>query len=162
MVDYLSESLEDYLEAIYHIATAKGAAKAKDIAQRLNVNSSSVTGALRALAKKDLVNYAPYDLITLTDEGNKIAHQIVYKHETLKKFLLTVLQVNPSEAEENACRMEHAISPTVFDRFVEFIRFVETCPMGGGKWIKEKGFRCIIDKENRIEVCNNCGNLIED
>jgi len=48
----LSASLEDYLEAIYHIVQKKQAARAKDIVQRLRVKNSSVTGAMRALADK--------------------------------------------------------------------------------------------------------------
>jgi DtxR family Mn-dependent transcriptional regulator len=58
-VDELSASMEDYLEAIYHIVTAKQAARAKDIAKRLDVNNSSVTGALRTLSEKGYINYAP-------------------------------------------------------------------------------------------------------
>ena len=37
----LSASLEDYLEAIFHVVADKGAARAKDISKRLKVNSSS-------------------------------------------------------------------------------------------------------------------------
>ena len=48
----LSASMEDYLEAIFHIVSEKQAARAKDIAKRLKVNNSSVTGALRSLAEK--------------------------------------------------------------------------------------------------------------
>ena len=73
----LSASLEDYLEAIYHIVAEKQAARTKDISQRLKVNNSSVTGALRALAERQLVNYAPYEVITLTASGKKIARDIV-------------------------------------------------------------------------------------
>ena len=48
----LSASLEDYLEAIFWIAQSKGAARAKDIATKLSVKASSVTGALQALKEK--------------------------------------------------------------------------------------------------------------
>jgi DtxR family Mn-dependent transcriptional regulator len=50
-VKMLSASMEDYLEAIFHIAADKQAARAKDIAKRLKVNNSSVTGALRILSR---------------------------------------------------------------------------------------------------------------
>ena len=61
----LSASLEDYLEAILHLVTEKQVARSRDIAKRLRVNRSSVTGALQALAKKGLVNYEPYEAVTL-------------------------------------------------------------------------------------------------
>ena len=69
----LSSNMEDYLEAIYHISSEKQAARAKDISDRLKVNKSSVTGALRSLSEKGLVNYAPYDIITLTAVGEQVA-----------------------------------------------------------------------------------------
>ena len=68
----VSASLEDYLEAIYHTVEAKGAARAKDIVMRLGVHNSSVTQALRSLSEKELINYAPYDVITLTDKARRI------------------------------------------------------------------------------------------
>ena len=63
----LSASLEDYIEAIYHIISEKEVARGKDIASRLKVSGASVTEALRALSKKGLINYAPYEVITMTD-----------------------------------------------------------------------------------------------
>ena len=58
MAESLSASLEDYLEAIFHIVSEKRVARAKDISKRMHVNRSSVTGAMHSLAKKKLVNYA--------------------------------------------------------------------------------------------------------
>jgi hypothetical protein len=83
----LSANMEDYLETIYHIVSEKKAARAKDIAVRMAVNSASVTGALRLLAEKGHINYAPYDVITLTPSGETLARDIVRRHEILKDFL---------------------------------------------------------------------------
>ncbi|NOQ20783.1 MAG: metal-dependent transcriptional regulator, partial [Desulfobacterales bacterium] len=47
--ELLSSNMEDYLEAIFHISQEKQAARAKDIADWVKVNKSSVTGALRSL-----------------------------------------------------------------------------------------------------------------
>ena len=63
----LSASLEDYLEAIFHIVRKKRAARPKDISRYLDVGNSSVTGALKALKARRLVNYAPYDVVNLTE-----------------------------------------------------------------------------------------------
>ncbi|MCK4511033.1 MarR family transcriptional regulator, partial [bacterium] len=62
--DGLTESQEDYLEAILAILEDKQAVRAKDIAKRLGVTGPSVTGALHVLSAKGVVNYAPYDVIT--------------------------------------------------------------------------------------------------
>ena len=89
----LTASLEDYLEAIFHVAAEKGAARAKDISRRMKVNSSSVTGALRALADRGLVNYAPYDIVTLTAKGTRMAEDVIRRHEVLRDFFVKVLAV---------------------------------------------------------------------
>ncbi|MBN1269007.1 MAG: metal-dependent transcriptional regulator [Kiritimatiellae bacterium] len=124
----LSESLEDYLEAILHIVAEKQAARAKDIAERLGVSNASVTSALHSLSEKKLVNHAPYDIVTLTREGNEIAEGIVRRHEALRDFFVKVLAVDEKEAEECACKMEHSVPDNVLERFISFLEFAEGCP----------------------------------
>ena len=124
----LSASLEDYLEAIYHIVRDKQAARPKDISQRLKVGNSSVTGALKSLASRKLVNYAPYDIVTLTPSGERAARDVVHRHESLREFFTKVLAADIELAEDAACRMEHAVPPELLDRFVRFVEFVEMCP----------------------------------
>lgn len=150
----LSASLEDYLEAIYHIIEEKQAAKAKDIAVKLAVNSSSVTGALKALAKRELVNYAPYDLITLTPAGEDAAKEVIKRHKALYNFFVSVLSVDESEAEETACKLEHEIPPSILRRLIAFVKFVDKCPIGGATWVESKGYFC--DRNAVIQHCPDC------
>jgi DtxR family Mn-dependent transcriptional regulator len=149
----LSESMEDYLEAIFHIEKEKRAARAKDIAQRLNVKAPSVTGALRVLAEKGLINYAPYDVITLTARGKRMAREVVLRHETLYGFFVKVLRIGPDEANDAACKMEHVISPTILDRLVEFVQHVEECP-SAIRWREKMASFCPKGKEGRD--CESC------
>ena len=135
----LSSNMEDYLEAIFHISEQKQAARAKDIADRMQVNKSSVTGALRSLSDKGLVNYAPYDIITLTGRGKKLAVEIVRRHEALKDFFVKILLIDKTEAEQAACKVEHEVSKNIVDRLIRFVEFMEICPRGGKEWLK--GFR---------------------
>jgi DtxR family Mn-dependent transcriptional regulator len=127
----LSASLEDYLEAIFHIVEQKQAARAKDISKRMKVNGSSVTGALHALAERELVNYAPYDIVTLTAKGKELAEDIVRRHEVLHEFFVKVLGVEEAEAQRAACEMEHAVSRAILERFIEFVEFMEKDPKAG-------------------------------
>ncbi len=138
----LSASLEDYLEAIYHTETAKGAARAKDLVLALGVQNSSVTQALRALSDRELVNYAPYDVITLTDPGRKLALDVVKRHTTMKAFLTRVLGLPEDEADEGACRMEHSINGEILDRMVKFVEYFDQCPLNDVRWDEELGFFC--------------------
>lgn len=138
----LSASQEDYLEAIYHISEEKMAARAKDIATYLDVKASSVTGALRALGKHDLINYAPYDLITLTDKGRVLAKEIVYRHQALEKFLTHVLGINKEDADAAACKMEHHVPKSIIERLVKYAEYVDHCPKGGVSWESGFGYYC--------------------
>lgn len=138
----LTASQEDYLEAIYQISLEKHAARAKDISDYLKVRASSVTGALRTLGSFGLINYAPYDLITLTDEGKKIAEEIVRSHEALKSFLIKVLGVGHKEADDAACKMEHSVPKDIIDRFVKYSEYVAKCPKGGITWDSGFGYYC--------------------
>lgn len=139
---HLSASLEDYLEAIFHTVEAKGAARAKDIVLRMGVHNSSVTQALRSLSEKKLINYAPYDLITLTEPGEAVALGVVKRHQTLSKFLNQVLGLPAGEAEAEACRLEHAVSSGVLHRLVRFVEYFETCPQNDVRWDANSGYFC--------------------
>jgi len=158
-MEKLSASLEDYLETILIIAEQKGAARPKDIADRLSVRAASVTGALKTLAEKKLVNYAPYDVVTLTAAGKRIAKKISGKHEALLRFFSNVLDIPREEADDFACKMEHIIPDPVMERFVQFAEFVEKCPNSGANWQKDShAYFC--KTRGTDPQCENC-NLAE-
>jgi DtxR family Mn-dependent transcriptional regulator len=150
----LSASLEDYLEAIYLIIGRKKAARAKDIAGHLGVNGSSVTGALHALAERKLVNYAPYEIVTLTPEGERLAAGISRRHEVLRDFFVKVLGIDEQGAEQSACRMEHAVSPEILSRLAEFVDFIHVCPRIDVRWIEETRYFC--ERPDSPERCERC------
>lgn len=124
----ISASLEDYLEVIFNIYEEEDTVRAIEIAKRLSVGKSSVTEALRNLATKKLINYAPYEAITLTPEGIKLAKEIVQKHEILTFFLNDILKIEINEAKENACRLEHVISKNVYEQFLKFVKGYNQLP----------------------------------
>jgi DtxR family Mn-dependent transcriptional regulator len=113
--------MEDYLEAIYHLQQEHREARSCQIAERMGVHKSTVSTALRHLGELELVHYRPYQAVTLTRQGRRKAESVVCRHRVICQFLQEVLGVEEKEAEENACRMEHAFSPDVFERFVRFV-----------------------------------------
>lgn len=121
----LSASLEDYLEAIYLISREQGEARSREIIEHLGVTGPSVTEALQLLSEKGLVNYAPYEAITLTSKGETIARDVLHRHETLRDFFIDVLGVDPKIADEGACKMEHAASPGIIERMVKYTRYLK-------------------------------------
>jgi len=129
--DNLSASLEDYLEAIFNLAGESNKARSKDIAKSLGVSMPSVTGALQALKKRGLVNYKPYDYVTLTEAGRAAAARVVRKHNIIKSFFVNVLGVETDIAQEAACKAEHALGTEVIGRLLCFIEFVTKSGKGG-------------------------------
>lgn len=115
MISSLSPTLEDYLEAIWHIAGDSGVARVKDIADKLDVKRSSVTIAMQSLAAKQFIVYSPYSYIQLTTEGKEIAQCVGKRHAVLRAFFEDILQLDSSEAETCACKMEHGMNAQLCD-----------------------------------------------
>ncbi len=153
----LSESLEDYLEAIYHLEREARVARAGAIASRLGVSRPSVTGALRLLAERRLIHYVPYAGVTLTAEGRRAAAAVARRHGILKAFLERVLSLPADDAERAACRMEHVLEAPVMSRFLEFARFIEACPRRSADWVRGVGFAC--RDRGAAPECDRCPNV---
>ena len=134
-IDEVSESLQSYLEVILDLENLQRVARAKDIADRLKIQRTSVTGALKSLEEKGLIHYQPYSFISLTDNGKRVAEEIAHRHRVLKDFLLNVLQVDEKTADTTACRMEHVIDRTTVDRLVCFIEYIHAGPQAGADWL---------------------------
>jgi DtxR family Mn-dependent transcriptional regulator len=156
--EQLSASLEDYLETIAHIVEEKKVARAKEIAANLNVSRSSVTEALRSLAKKGLIHDAPYEVITMTAQGEIVSADIILRHKALQDFFIKVLAVDPQIADEGACKVEHAAPREIIDRMINFVKFIEECPRGGSDWIQSFKEYCASGKtRDNCETCiANC------
>ncbi|MDR1626878.1 MAG: metal-dependent transcriptional regulator [Spirochaetia bacterium] len=121
--DDLSRSLEDYLEVIYQLEKKNRVARVKDIADAMNVQMPSVTGAIKNLKRKNLVNYEKNSFISLSEKGLVLAESVLDRHSALRDFLQEVLLVPTKTAEDQACKMEHAIDPETALRFRCCTRF---------------------------------------
>ena len=120
----LSESQEDYLEAIFELITQKGAARVKDIALSMNVASASVNKAVSALTLSGYIEHQRYELIKLTPKGERKAKEVSEKHTALINFFRDVLCISEPEATVAACKTEHAISEKIKNRITFLSRFL--------------------------------------
>ena len=120
MTEQLTESLEDYLEAIAELIEVEGHAHAKEIAAKLNVKMPSVTGALRQLEKMGCIVYNTHYPVQLTEKGRLIAEDVIHHHGVLKKFFSEILGLPLEKASETACRLEHLIDCDTISRFILF------------------------------------------
>ena len=119
-IPQLTESLEDYLEAIAELIAVEGHAHAKEIAAKLNVKMPSVTGALRQLEKMGCIVYNTHYPVQLTEKGRLIAHDVIRRHGILKRFFSEILGLPQDKASETACRLEHIVDADTIRRFVLF------------------------------------------
>lgn len=126
----LTNSMEDYLEAISILAEKKKYVRVRDIAKYMKVKMPSVTGALKLLVKKNLVNHEKYEYVELTKQGTMIAQGIRDRHDAILRFLTEVLNMDPETAERDACGIEHSISAITLDRLLKVIECIEECPRG--------------------------------
>ena len=151
----LSPSLEDYLEAVLILVRSGSVARVRDIAAHLGVGKSSVTGAVKTLAKRGLVNYEPYQFITLTDRGRELAEDVAARHMLLRELLSDVLGLDEEVAEANACRMEHAVDAELLEQLGKFSTFVRTCPRAGENWVQAFVDHCGAGDVD-AETCTHC------
>lgn len=124
----LTSVMEDYLETIFNLEKDKRVVRVKDIAGKLGVKMPSVTSMLKSLSDRGLVNYEKYEYVFLTEEGNAIGREMNRRHEILFRFLTKILNIDPSNASEEACKMEHVLSPETMEKLVCLIDSMLACP----------------------------------
>ena len=128
--------MEDYLETILELERENNHVLVKDIARSMDVKLPTVTSMLNTLQKRNLVSHEKYNHVELTGKGRKVAKEIYRSHTMIKKFLMDILNIDAKTADEDACKMEHAISSETLERIVKFMEFVEECPRGGSDWLQ--------------------------
>ena len=123
-----SESVEEYLEAIYSINEQGRQAKNQELAEKLKVSPPSVTQMVQRLAEEELLDYQPYKGATLTGKGMALAQKVVRKHRLLERFLYDYLKLPYEKVHDEACRMEHSLSDETTMALCKALDNPETCP----------------------------------
>ena len=118
----MQESGEMYLEAIYILSKGGRAVRAVDVGEYRGFSKPSVSRALGLLKKGGYVETDADGFLHLTDEGLSVAEKMFERHTTITEMLVR-LGVSREIAEEDACRIEHAISD---ETFLYIKRFTET------------------------------------
>jgi len=149
MAKQQSPSMEDYLERIAMLAEEQGIVRVTKLSKALGVKKPSVTSALKKLSEKGFVNHERYGYVELTAEGKRIAQDVFRRHEALREFLTEILGIDPETAWNDACKMEHFVSPITLERLAKFVEFVLTCPRGKPEWLT--GFDYYFEHGNRRE-----------
>ena len=109
----LQESGEMYLETILVLSRKSSYVRAIDVGEYMGYSKPSVSRAMGLLKAGNYITVDDLGGIHLTDAGREVAERIYERHTYLTQFL-TGLGVNPEVAAEDACRIEHDISPETF------------------------------------------------
>ena len=131
----MTSVMEDYLEAIVELDENKKVVRVKDIAKRMDVKMPSVSSMLKTLNDRGLINYEKYEYVELTRTGANIGKEMQRRHGILHKFLAEILKIDPTVANEEACKMEHALSSATLDSLTAFMEFIQSCPKAGESWL---------------------------
>jgi DtxR family Mn-dependent transcriptional regulator len=139
----ISPSLEDYLEVILDLKEENESIRVTDLAAKLQVAKPSVNQAVTKLVDLKLLTHDRYGPLVLTEAGEAKARKVRDRHRMLTRFFSETLGVDPQIAEQDACGIEHYISPITMEKLIDYVAgFMrsgcpENCP-GNRSEIKKK------------------------
>ena len=122
----VSHSMAHYLQAVASLKADKGHARVGDIADHLGVSKSGVTSMMRALQTRGLVTHEKYGCVELTTSGRNLAERTESSRRVLTMFLAEILGVDEGIASEDACMIEHLVSPEVSVELLRLTSFLRS------------------------------------
>jgi Mn-dependent DtxR family transcriptional regulator len=122
----VSHSMAHYLQTVATLKREKGHARVGDIADMLGVSKSGVTSMIRSLHSRGLVSHEKYGCVELTPSGSLLAERTESSRRVLTMFLTDILGVSAQVAEEDACMIEHLVSPEVSVELLRITSFLRS------------------------------------
>ncbi len=142
---------ENYLKTIYYLAARQeGEVSTNALAEMTATKAASVTDMLRKLADKQLIHYKKYQGVRLTDEGERLALQVIRRHRLWEVFLVEKLGFGWDAVHEIAEELEHVRSAELVARLDSFLEYPQFDPHGdpiptSGGQMPAMGFRKLAD-----------------
>lgn len=125
-----SQTEENYLKALLHLADDQGEIIISELSAMLQVSKPTVNSMVKNLEKQGLLNYEKYKPLSLTQQGKKEAALIVRKHRLTEMYLVKEMGFGWEEVHEIAEQVEHINSPKFFERMDELLGFPSVDPHG--------------------------------
>ncbi len=121
MRENFTQSIEDYLKAIYDLSGIYGRATTTHLADRLGVAPASVTGMVQKIAaiRPPLLIYHKHQGVRLTAEGERAALAVIRRHRLVELYLQRSLGFSWDEVHGEADRLEHVISDHLEERIAQ-------------------------------------------
>lgn len=112
----LSVSIEDYAKAIYVLEERHGVASTSALAERLGISPPAVSAMVKKLAALGYVTHVRYRGVRLTDEGRRVALEVLRHHRLLETYLAEELGVPWDRVHAEAEVLEHVLSEGLEER----------------------------------------------
>ena len=134
-----SEASENYLLALRileedgvapHISQLAEYLRHMPVGEGVGTTLASVSGMVHRMAKEGLVDLNKSKQVVLTGQGEILATDVVRRHRLSERLLVNILDVPLDQAETEAHRLEHSISPALLKRIEAKLGHPETCPYG--------------------------------
>jgi DtxR family transcriptional regulator, Mn-dependent transcriptional regulator len=126
----LSDSIQDYLRAIYVLGASGSRVSTNALARRQHVSAASASAMVKKLAALDLVEHAPYRGVALTSAGEKVALEVTRHHRLLELYLAETLGIAIDDVHDEADRLEHVLSEELESRIDEALGYPTHDPHG--------------------------------
>ncbi len=132
MAEAITDSIQDYLKAIYELTRQGEPASTTALAARLGVEPASVTGMVQKLAaaRPPLVDYRKHHGVRLTAAGRRAALEVIRHHRLLEAWLVKTLGYSWDEVHSEAERLEHVISEDFEERVAAALGYPLRDPHG--------------------------------
>lgn len=122
--------IEEYLESMVNLVAEGKPVLAARLAERLGLTPATVSGTLQRMARDGLIRVERDREISLTDRGRVVALTVLKRHRLAERLLVDILGVEWHDVHEEACLLEHAISPRVEERLEKVLKHPSVCPHG--------------------------------
>jgi DtxR family Mn-dependent transcriptional regulator len=105
-----SAAVENYAKAIYALQQRSETVTTNAIAERLGVTAASASGMIKKLDSLGLVSHEPYKGVELTEDGERLALEVIRHHRLLELYLAESLDVPWDRVHAEAEVLEHVLS----------------------------------------------------
>ena len=126
----LSDSIQDYLRAIYKLSVGADRVSTTALARAQKVSPASASAMVKKLAALGLVEHTPYRGVSLSPDGERVALEVIRHHRLLELYLAETLGISVEEVHAEADRLEHVLSEELEARIDEALGFPNHDPHG--------------------------------
>lgn len=100
------------------------------IADSMGVSLQAASRMIRRMAENGYIEHEPYKGVRLTDEGRRIALQVIRRHRILESFMVQVMAFGWDEVHDMVENLERGVDEKLIDRMDEMAGYPQRCPHG--------------------------------